>query len=146
MEVEAWSRQETSSGSTEWHILVAMKMQHSNLLLWEIAISSCCPSGPSTTLMPRPCLPPAIPSVLKRAHLVRCRTPPRITLSQGLPYRLESFLKLHRSLILFLPSVFHRWYHYCGLKALLAFLALSSKKYLAHLTLIWCLFLGKEHT
>lgn len=89
MELEAWSRQETSSGSTEWHILVAMKMQHSDLLLWEIAISSCCPSGPSTTLMPRPCLPRAVPSVLRRAHPVRCRTPPRRTLLQGLPIGLN---------------------------------------------------------
>lgn len=68
------------------HIVAAMTMYYSALLLQETDTPSCCPSGPTMTLMLRPCLSLAahIARASRQAHSVRCKTPPRITVSQGL--------------------------------------------------------------
>ena len=86
--------------------------------------------------MPRPCLPPAVSGYYSRLVLWEADSS-RDSFASRTPHRLESFLKLHCTLRVFLPLLLPQTADlYCSLKALLAFPALSSKKSLAYLILV----------
>lgn len=108
MGMEAGNRQETPSMSTEGHIMVAMKMHHSDLLWWKTDIPSCCSSGPTTTLTLRSFLTPVVPNHhgkgTEAGSYCEMQDSSKDNFVSRTPHRLESFLKLYYSLRLFFLS------------------------------------------
>lgn len=138
MEMDVWSRQGTPSGSSEgilwWSWKCTTQISCYGRLITPAAAPLDSPLYSCQGYVYLELFPATMARVLRQAHSMRGRTPPRITMSQGLRIGLKSFLKIYCSLRLFLHSLLPQVSDlYCSLTALLAFPALSFKKSLAYI-------------